>query len=121
MQAQHALTQRFTEEFSICPFLEQHTDATLKKLKVRKQDTSHQPVDVLVDLCVHQVKANGQTRPKVFKLKTLSLPAGGSALLRKVLSLQEMSTRKHYPGVHTVTLLVNGNAQALGAFELLQG
>jgi 3-methyladenine DNA glycosylase AlkC len=32
MQAQHALTQRFTAEFSIRPFLEQHPDATLRQL-----------------------------------------------------------------------------------------
>jgi diguanylate cyclase (GGDEF)-like protein len=78
-----------------------------------------QAIQILVDLCVHYVKVNGQTRPKVFKLKTLNLPAGGSAVLRKVLSLQEMSTRKHYPGVHPVTLLVNGQAQVLGEFEFL--
>lgn len=32
MAAQHALTQRFTAEFSIRPYLEQHTQATLQRL-----------------------------------------------------------------------------------------
>jgi 3-methyladenine DNA glycosylase AlkC len=32
MQAQHALTQRFTAEFSIRPFLQKHTEATLERL-----------------------------------------------------------------------------------------
>lgn len=33
MQAQHWLTQRFTAEFSIRPFLRQHTQATLERLQ----------------------------------------------------------------------------------------
>lgn len=79
---------------------------------------SVQTIDLLVDLCVHYVKANGSSRPKVFKLTTLRLLPGGAAPLRKVLSLQDLSTRKHYPGLHRVGLLVNGQEQALGAFAL---
>jgi len=33
MRLQHELTQRFTAEFSIRPFLEHHTDATLERLR----------------------------------------------------------------------------------------
>jgi 3-methyladenine DNA glycosylase AlkC len=40
MRAQHALTQRFTAEFSIRPFLEKHPDATLSQLKVWASDPS---------------------------------------------------------------------------------
>ena len=40
MRAQHALTQRFTAEFSIRPFLEQHPDATLRQLKAWASDPS---------------------------------------------------------------------------------
>jgi hypothetical protein len=31
-----------------------------------------------------------------------------------------MSTRKHYPGVHRVDVMINGRAQVLGAFELVR-
>lgn len=74
---------------------------------------------VLVDLGVHYVKAHGQPRVKVFKLKTVDLGAGETVRLHKRLSLAEMSTRKHYPGRHQVDLIVNGQARVLGAFELL--
>ncbi|MBK9574651.1 MAG: DNA alkylation repair protein [Rhodoferax sp.] len=74
---------------------------------------------VLVDCCVHYVKANGQTSAKVFKLKTLELAGGDTVPLRKRLSLAQLSTRKHYAGVHRVEVLINGRAQALGSFELL--
>ena len=40
MQAQHALTQRFTAEFSIRPFLQKHTEATLKRLAKWTTDPS---------------------------------------------------------------------------------
>lgn len=40
MQAQYELTQRFTAEFSIRPFLERHQDATLARLKVWATDES---------------------------------------------------------------------------------
>ena len=43
MRAQHALTQRFTAEFSIRPFLEQHTETTLRRqLKAWAADPSPQ-------------------------------------------------------------------------------
>lgn len=74
---------------------------------------------VLVDFCVHYIKANGQPKPKVFKLKTVDLAAGETVSLSKRLSLAEMSTRQHYPGLHRVELLLNGKPHPLGAFELL--
>ena len=40
MRAQHALTQRFTAEFSIRPFLMQHEAATLTRLRQWTQDPS---------------------------------------------------------------------------------
>ncbi|MDD2918765.1 DNA alkylation repair protein [Rhodoferax sp.] len=75
---------------------------------------------VLVDLAVHYIKASGQASAKVFKLKTLELAPGQTAALAKTLSLAELTTRKHYPGVHRVEVILNGVTQSLGAFELLK-
>jgi len=74
--------------------------------------------DVVADLVVHFVKSNGGTSAKVFKLSNLSLGSGESADLRKTVSLADLSTRKHYPGVHRVALQLNGVAQPLGRFTL---
>jgi 3-methyladenine DNA glycosylase AlkC len=76
--------------------------------------------NVLVDFRVHYVKASGQTSAKVFKLKALNLAAGETAQLAKKLSLAEMTTRKHYPGAHRVDVILNGQLQPLGAFELVK-
>ena len=75
--------------------------------------------DVLVDFQVHYIKSNGGTNAKVFKMKSLQLAAGETVLLRKKLSLVEMTTRKHYAGMHVVEALVNGKLIPLGSFELL--
>ncbi len=72
----------------------------------------------LADLRVAYVKAHGECRPKVFKLKQLELPAGASLRLSKRLSLAQLTTRTHHPGVHQIELLLNGRAHPLGHFDL---
>jgi 3-methyladenine DNA glycosylase AlkC len=79
---------------------------------------SSKPQSLLVDYRVHYIKANGKPAPKVFKLSMLTLPARGSAALSASLSLHEMTTRKHYPGIHKVEALVNGVPLPLGSFDL---
>lgn len=76
------------------------------------------PQQVLADLRVHYVKAGGGTGAKVFKLKTVALPAGSTHRLTKRLSLAQMTTRVHYPGAHRLELMLNGQAHALGQFDL---
>jgi 3-methyladenine DNA glycosylase AlkC len=74
---------------------------------------------VLVDFRIHFVKANGKTSPKVFKLTSADLSPGDSLPLAKSISLADLSTRRHYPGIHQVDLLINGAAIPLGQFELI--
>jgi len=75
--------------------------------------------ELLVDLQVHYIKANGVSSAKVFKLKTLTLGAHQTVGLQKKISLQEMTTRRHQAGEHRVDALVNGQALPLGSFRLL--
>ena len=79
-----------------------------------------QAQQVLVDFAVHYVKANGQARAKVFKLKTLDLAPHETQHVGKKISLADMTTRKHYPGHHRVDAILNGREQVLGSFELLR-
>jgi 3-methyladenine DNA glycosylase AlkC len=75
---------------------------------------------VLVDFRIHFVKANGTTSAKVFKLKTVELAAKETVRLSKKVSLREMTTRKHYPGVHKVDAVLNGRIEPLGPFVLMK-
>ena len=81
-------------------------------------NTTAKPQRVLVDCAVHYIKANGASRAKVFKLKTLDLAPHETQRVGKQISLAEMSTRKHYPGLHRVDVILNGRSQPLGCFEL---
>jgi hypothetical protein len=71
----------------------------------------------MADLVVHFVKARG-TGAKTFKLRALQLAPGASQSLSKKIALTQLTTRKHYPGKHTVEALLNGTRRRLGAFEL---
>lgn len=83
---------------------------------VRNNDERAQ--DLLIDLQVHFVKASGASSPKVFTLRRLLLEAHDAVRLRKTVALGDMTTRKHYPGMHRVEAMINGNTMALGQFEL---
>jgi hypothetical protein len=71
---------------------------------------SDEPQQLVIDLVVHYVKANGTTSPKVFKGWTLELAPRGGRELRKTLSMRDVSIRKHVAGRHRVTVQVNGKA-----------
>lgn len=74
---------------------------------------------VLVDLRVTYAGARaGAVRTKVFKLDAGELRPGGSMVFSRRLSLRQMSTRTHHPGLHRVEALVNGVPHDIGTFEL---
>ncbi len=72
---------------------------------------------VMADLVVHFMKARG-TGAKTFKIKALELKSGASVSLAKKIALQQLTTRKHYAGVHRVEALLNGQRTQLGKFVL---
>lgn len=82
--------------------------------------TNTKPQTLLVDYAVHFVKSHGKSAPKVFKLKKINLVPGSTEVLAAAVSLKEMTTRKHYPGVHAVHLLINGRTFPLGAVRVLK-
>lgn len=80
--------------------------------------TAKRPQEILVDYRVHFVKANGSTRPKVFKWTTRALAAGERLQLTKRQHLRPLSTRRYHPGAHKVDIQVNGRVLAEIDFEL---
>lgn len=76
---------------------------------------------LVVDLVVEHVGLRGQRSPKVFKGWNLELAGGGSVQLRKAHPVRPLSTRRHHPGWHPVSLQVNGAVVAEAGYELLPG
>lgn len=82
-----------------------------------QSDAAHTAV---VDYAVEYPRPTGHISRKVFKLKKLEVPAAASVDLRKAHSFRDVSVRTHHPGVHTLTLLVNG-APLAGLTVTLRG
>lgn len=83
------------------------------------RSTARSAQDLLVDFAVHFVKANGNTSPKVFKLKRIELPPRGQIELHAKVSLAVHTTRKPHPGNHAVDVRVNGATLRAGSFEVI--
>ncbi len=66
---------------------------------------------------VSYVKANGKLSFKVFQIKEASYEAGRYNISKKH-SFKNLSTRKHYPGQHQITILVNGVDKVTGKLNL---
>ena len=81
--------------------------------------TSSAAQQLVVDYAIHYVKKSGATAAKVFKLKSLALPAGASITLGRAQAIRSFTTRVHYAGRHEVELLVNGESVARTAFDLI--
>lgn len=81
---------------------------------------NHGEIDanLVVDLVVHYVKANGTTSPKVFKGKTFTLAAGARHELSRAVVFIDRSIRRHFAGVHRIDAKVNGRIVALGSTRL---
>jgi 3-methyladenine DNA glycosylase AlkC len=76
------------------------------------------PQRLAIDYAVHHVKADGSTRPKVFKGWTLTLPPRQTLTLRKRHALKPVTTRRYHAGEHTVDVQVNGVVAASASFTL---
>jgi 3-methyladenine DNA glycosylase AlkC len=88
------------------------------RFALRSRSRSSQ--DLLVDVAVHFVKASGQTSPKVFKLKRVTLEPRATAGFSTGVSLAVHTTRKPRPGRHDVDVMVNGTATRIGAFQVVR-
>jgi len=64
------------------------------------------------------VKSNGKRNRKIFQISELSFKEGQKKSYTKNHSLEDLSTRKHYPGLHSITLIVNGTERGTLDFDV---
>ena len=72
---------------------------------------------VRLEYAVYFVKAKGKLSKKVFKITEKEYESGTFSVTRKQ-SFHEQTTRKHYPGTHQISIIVNGEEKAKASFEL---
>lgn len=76
------------------------------------------PTKVRLEYGIDYVKANGRTNRKIFQISETSLVANKKKSYMKKHSFANLSTRKHYPGTHSLTLIINGVEKDKLDFEL---
>ena len=87
---------------------------------LRLVGTARSEQALVVDYAVHFVKANGTTRPRVFKLRRVRLAPRAAVELSGTVSFAQMTTRRHYAGRHRLELRVNGVAFPLGDVQVTE-
>jgi len=73
---------------------------------------------IRLEYAVVFAKANNKTSKKVFKI-TENLFTPGLHKKSRTHSFKNMSTRKHYPGKHRISIIINGVEKASEAFDLI--
>jgi 3-methyladenine DNA glycosylase AlkC len=72
---------------------------------------------IRLEYAIFYMKANGKLAKKIFQIIEKEYPPGSYSLKRKQ-SFIDMTTRKHYPGEHQISIIVNGEEKAKKSFEL---
>ncbi len=88
------------------------------RFSFRLASASRETQDLLVDFAVFFVKADKTRKPKVFKLRRLSLAPKESVVLSGLVNLMPLTTRKPYPGRHAIEARINGKAFHLTEFDV---
>ena len=73
--------------------------------------------NVRLEYAVYFAKAKGKVSKKVFKITEKDYESGTFSISRRQ-PFQEQTTRKHYPGVHQISIIVNGEEKAKASFDL---
>jgi len=79
-----------------------------------KQDTK-----IRLEYGIDYVKSSGKRNRKIFQISESSMAKNEKKSYAKKHSFADLSTRKHYPGVHSITLIVNGAEQGALDFEVV--
>ena len=72
-----------------------------------------------IEYAVDFLRSRGKRSKKVFQISE-SDHSGAEKVVRKLHSFKKISTRKYYPGAHSLTLIVNGHELATLPFELVE-
>lgn len=78
-----------------------------------------QTTKIRLEYSIDYVKANGKRNRKIFQISEILLKENHEKQYTKVHSFMDKSTRKHYAGVHTITLFINGIEREAMDFEVL--
>lgn len=79
---------------------------------------AREPSKIRLEYGIDYVKSGGKRNRKIFKISEISLGLNERKIYRKKHSFADVSVRKHYPGLHSITLIVNGMELGTKDFQL---
>ena len=79
---------------------------------------ANQEAKIRLEYGIDYVKANGKRSRKIFQISEISMSEDEKKSYTKKHSFADLTTRKHYPGCHSIALIVNGLERCRGDFEL---
>lgn len=92
-------------------------DSVVLTLTLASRATNSQQINI--DYRMTMPGVGQQKRYKVFKWKTLILPAGERLVLDKTQRFSTLNTRRYYPGEYTIECLINGVSVAQVSMQLV--
>ncbi|MFY0627721.1 MAG: DNA alkylation repair protein [Reichenbachiella sp.] len=84
------------------------------------QNLEAKKVTAKIGFVVSYMKSNGKQSDKIFHISEAEFESKKPKKYNKKLSFKDLSTRKHYPGNHQISVVVNGFDLAKKEFELLE-
>ncbi len=91
-------------------------DTITFKFTVKNESSTKR--NIRLEYKIVYVKANGNNSSKVFQISEFMLTANKSKVFNRKQSFKDLSTRKHYTGMHQISLIVNGEEKSSISFKL---
>jgi len=73
---------------------------------------------VRLEYGIYYNKANGQLSKKVFKISERPYQSGEKAVVKRKQSFKLITTRTFYPGLHQLSVIINGEEKELKSFNI---
>jgi 3-methyladenine DNA glycosylase AlkC len=81
--------------------------------------TSKTEIPVRVEYAIDYVKSKGQRTRKVFMISKIKMNSNETKNFSKTQSFKELTTRKHYKGTHSLSIIINGTIKASLDFDIV--
>ncbi|CAM4313081.1 DNA alkylation repair protein [Saccharibacillus endophyticus] len=88
------------------------------QLHFELQARTGEPLRIRLEYAIDFVKASGRASRKLFMLGDRTLDGGAALSGTRKHRFADLTTRRHYPGLHRITLLINGQEYAEDSLTL---
>jgi 3-methyladenine DNA glycosylase AlkC len=89
-----------------------------ENIKVSFEIQAGKDTKVRIEYAIDYVKAKGNRSRKIFKISETILKKGESRFYSKNHSFKDLTTRKHYNGIHTLSIIINGSERSSLDFKV---